>query len=65
MQEITVGFENTVYTVTERQGMVEISVVVTSPPSGGTPLDFSLSVMLQNSTAGYYYQLAIFKNLSC
>ena len=55
MQEITVGFENTVYTVTERQGMVEISVVVTSPTSGGTPLDFSLSVMLQNSTAGYYY----------
>ena len=52
MQEVTVGFETTVYTTSERQGLVEINIVVYSPLIGGTPSEFSLLVTVENSTAG-------------
>ena len=59
-ENITVGYEFTVYTTSEGQGMVELSVIVfdpqpdgTLPPlSGGAPRPFTLSVNTEDNTAG-------------
>ena len=49
--QITVGFGASVYTATESERMVDVSIVVTDS-SGGTPRPFSLSVTTQDNTAG-------------
>ena len=51
---ITVGYEFTVYTTSEGQGMVELSVIIFNPPSGGAPRPFTLSVNTEDGTAGTY-----------
>ena len=45
---VTVGYERTVYTTTEGQGMVELCAVV----PGGAPRIFTISITTQNGTAG-------------
>ena len=49
---VTVGFEAEVYTVTESQRQVEISVVITDPSSGGAPRPFTLLLNTADNTAG-------------
>ena len=51
---ITVGYEFTVYTTFEGEGMVELSVVIFDPPSGGAPRPFTLSINTEDGTAGIY-----------
>ena len=51
---ITVGYEFTVYTTSEGEGMVELSVVIFDPPSGGAPRPFTLSINTEDGTAGIY-----------
>ena len=48
---VRVGFEVNVYISLESQGLVELSVVVTDPPSGA-PRPFSLSLNTVDETAG-------------
>ena len=55
---IVVGFESTVYTTSESEGMVELSVVlpqtvlpVTDPSMGGAPRPFSLLLSTKDGTA--------------
>ena len=50
----TVGHEFTVYTTTEGEGIVELSVVIFDPPSGGAPQPFTLSINTEDGTAGIY-----------
>ena len=45
------GYEMTVYTTTEGQGMVELCAIVTSHP-GGSPRDFVIAANTQDGTAG-------------
>ena len=45
------GFEAVSYSTSESQGFVEISVVVTDPPSGA-PRPFSLLLNTADDTAG-------------
>ena len=54
-QNITVGFSATLYTTSEDQGSVEISIIISEPSSGGAPRPFSLSLSTQNNTAGIPY----------
>ena len=49
---ITVGYGFTIYTTSEGQGMVELSVIISNPPSGGAPRPFNLTVNTENDTAG-------------
>ena len=51
---ITVGYEFTVYTTSEGEGMVELSVIIFDPPSGGAPRPFTLSINTEDGTAGIY-----------
>ena len=51
---IIVGYEFTVYTTSEGQGMVELSVIIFNPSSGGAPRPFTLSVNTEDGTAGIY-----------
>ena len=46
-----VGFEAVSYSTSESQGFVEISVIVTDPPSGA-PRPFSLLLDTTDDTAG-------------
>ena len=62
---ITVGYEFTVYTTSEGQGMVELSVIIFEPrpdgtlPPGQAPRPFTLSVSTEDGTAGIYMYLFI------
>ena len=49
--EIIVGFSPTVYITTESEGIVELSVQITTPLSGGAPRAFSLSLTSENGIA--------------
>ena len=49
---IIVGYEFMVYTTFERQGMVELSIVIFYPPSGGAPRPFTFSISTGAGTAG-------------
>ena len=51
---ITVGYEFTIYTTSEGQGLVELSVVIFDPPTGGAPRQFALSVDTQDGSAGMW-----------
>ena len=51
-QEISFGFDSTVYTTSEGQGMVEVRIVIQTPSTGGTPRPFSVSVSTTDDTAG-------------
>ena len=51
---ITVGYEFTVYTTSEGEDMVELSVIIFDPPSGGAPRPFTLSINTEDGTAGIY-----------
>ena len=48
---MTVGYEVEVYTAAESQGMVELSISVTNPPTGGALRPFALVVNTADSTA--------------
>ena len=41
---MTVGYEVEVYTASESQGMVELSISVTNPPTGGALRPFTLVI---------------------
>ena len=56
---ITVGYEFTVYTTSEGQGVVELSVIIFNPPSGGAPGPFTVSVSTEDNTAGTHTLLFI------
>ena len=62
---ITVGYELKVYTAFETQGMVELSVIIFDPPSGGAPQPFTLSVSTEESTAGIYMHVFIEHIATC
>ena len=49
---VTVGFEAEVYTVTESQRQVQLSVVITDPSSGGAPRRINLLLNTADNTAG-------------
>ena len=49
---IEVGYDPTVYTTSEGEGMVELNIFVFSHPVTGTPRPFTLSVTTQDGTAG-------------
>ena len=48
---MTVGYEVEVYTAAESQEMVELSISVTNPPTGGALRPFALVVNTADSTA--------------
>ena len=48
---ITVGYEFEVYTTTEGMGFVEICAVITQPPDGIAPRDFTVSSTTRDGTA--------------
>ena len=49
---IEVGYDLTLYTTSEGEGMVELNIFVFSHPVTGTPRPFTLSVTTQDGTAG-------------
>ena len=51
---IIVGYEKTIYTTSEVAGIVELCVIVYSPPSGEAPQMFTLSATTMDNTAGTY-----------
>ena len=48
---MTVGYEARVYTATESQGEVELSISVTEPPTGGALRPFTLTMNMEDGTA--------------
>ena len=52
--EITVGYEFTVYMTSEGEGAVELCALITEPDSGGAPRVFSLLSSTRNSTASKF-----------
>ena len=51
---IELGYDPTVYTTSEGEGMVKLNIFVLSHPVTGTPRPFTLSVTTQDGTAGIY-----------
>ena len=49
---MTVGYEAMVYSVTESQRQVELSIIITDPPFGGAVRPFTLSLNTNDVTAG-------------
>ena len=49
---VAVGYEFTVYTTTEGQGLVELCAVISDPHSGGPPLPFELPFTTEDGSAG-------------
>ena len=49
---VRVGYDPTVYTTSEGEGMVELNIFVFSHPVTGTPRPFTLSVTTTDGTAG-------------
>ena len=49
---IVVGYRPTLYTTSEGQGFVDLTVVIFEPSTGGAPRDFVLSINTQDGTAG-------------
>ena len=49
---VRVGYDPTVYTTSEGEGMVELNIFVFSHPVTGAPRPFTLSVNTQDGTAG-------------
>ena len=58
----TVGYEAEMYTATESQSEVELSIIITDPPTGGAPRPFSLSLSTGDNIAGRYIPIC---NGSC
>ena len=48
------GYEAEMYTATESQSEVELSIIITDPPTGGAPRPFSLSISTGDNIAGMY-----------
>ena len=48
----TVGYEAEMYTATESQSVIELSIIVTDPPTGGAPRPFTLSLSTGDNIAG-------------
>ena len=51
---VRVGYDPTVYTTSEGEGMVELNMFVFSHPVTGAPQPFTLSVTTEDGTAGIY-----------
>ena len=51
---IQVGYDPTVYTTSEVEGRVELTIFVFSHPVDGAPRPFTLSVSTQDESAGIY-----------
>ena len=50
----TVGYEAEMYSATESQGVVELSIIITDPPTGGAPRPFTLSLSTGDNIASRY-----------
>ena len=48
---MTVGYEVEVYTASESQRVVELSISVTNPPTGGALRPFALAINTADGTA--------------
>ena len=48
------GYEAEMYTATESQSEVELSIIITDPPTGGAPRPFTLSLSTGDNIAGRY-----------
>ena len=51
---IEVGYEFTQYVTSEGQGAVDLSIFIFTPPTGGAPRPFTLSVSTEDGTASKY-----------
>ena len=51
---MTVGYGAEMYSATESQSEVELSIIITDPPTGGAPRPFSLSISTGDNIAGMY-----------
>ena len=51
---MNVGYETEMYTVTESQSVIELSIIVTDRPSRGALRPFTLSLSTGNNIAGRY-----------
>ena len=60
---IQVGYDPTVYTTSEGEGMVELNIFVFSHPVTGAPRPFTLSVSTIDGTAGNYRYILLCKRL--
>ena len=49
---IRVGYERSVYTTDEGQGVVELCAIIYDPPSGGAPRPFFIFASTMDGTAG-------------
>ena len=49
---IRVGYERSVYTTDEGQGVVELCAIIYNPPSGGAPRPFFIFAITMDGTAG-------------
>ena len=56
---ITVGYEFEVYTTTEGMGFVEICAVITQPPNGIAPRDFTVSSTTRDGTASKRFHIHV------
>ena len=54
---IIVGYEKTLHTVTETDGVVELCAVIFEPMTGVAPRSFQLSASTQDITAGINHLL--------
>ena len=52
LELIQVGYDPTVYTTSESEGIVELNIFVFSHPADGTPRPFNLSVNTLDGSAG-------------
>ena len=50
--DIHIGYERTVYTTPESQGLVALCAIIYAPSSGGAPRPFTISYTTANDTAG-------------
>lgn len=51
---VAVGYTPTLYTTSEGLGLVVLTIEIFNPPSGGTPLPFSLTINTEDGTAGNF-----------
>ena len=56
---ITVGYEFEVYTTTETNSFVEICAIITQPPDGIAPRDFTVSSTTRNGTASKRFHIHV------
>ena len=59
---IAVGYNSTMYTTSESEGVVELTVAILYPPSGRAPRPFTVLTSTEDATAG---MIIHFRNSKC